>query len=174
MKPNRIYFRALTEQDLPTLMTWRNNPRIADNILGPIRFISLAHERQWLEKTLNDKTAVRCAICTKKDNRYIGNIYATDIDNINRTAEMHIFIGDDKSIGRGYAAESIKIMTDYLFNEINLERLEARIFENNSRSIKLFESCGFEREGTHIGAVYKHGQRKTVLSFALLRSKWGK
>jgi len=174
MKPSRIYFRAITEQDLPTLMLWRNNPRIADNILGPIRFISLAHERQWLETVLKDKTSVRCAICLKSTDRYIGNIYATGIDSINRTAEMHIFIGDDKNQGKGYAAESIKMMIEYLFNEMNIERLEARIFADNNRSIQLFESCGFKKEGTHIAAVYKHGHRKTVLSFGLLRTKWEK
>lgn len=49
--------------------------------------------------------------------------------------------------GQGYAAESVRLITDYAFRSLGIERIEAKCFKQNTRSEKMLRSCGMKREG---------------------------
>ncbi|WP_428674636.1 GNAT family N-acetyltransferase, partial [Roseibium sp.] len=49
--------------------------------------------------------------------------------------------------GNGYMTEAVAVAVRYAFDELRLHRVEAACIPDNTRSIRLLEKAGFEREG---------------------------
>ena len=49
--------------------------------------------------------------------------------------------------GKGYATEAISLISQFAFNTLNLNKLEAGCYANNIGSARAFEKCGYQREG---------------------------
>ncbi len=70
--------------------------------------------------------------------------------------------------GRGYARESILECLRIAFEELGLHRVEALALEENTRSVKLLNSLGFEWEGRKKQSIKIHGEWKTHELYALV------
>lgn len=108
------------------------------------------------------------AVCLQEDNRYIGNVYITDINPLFRSGNSHILIGDKSCWGKGYAKEAYQLLLEYAFKERGLHRLTAHVLEENEVSIHLHERCGYKREGVYRKSVYKNGIWHNQIAFAIL------
>lgn len=112
------------------------------------------------------------AICTIEGNLYIGNIYLTGIDYVNRKASSHILIGNHDYWNGGYGTEAMRLLLDYAFNQRNLNRIEARVLEDNIGSRKMHEKLGYIQEGVLRQSVFKDGVYKNQICYALLKSEY--
>ena len=59
--------------------------------------------------------------------------------------------------GKGYGYETLILLTKYIFEELNMNRIFVNILEYNECSMSLFEKIGFVREGIQRKAIYKNG-----------------
>lgn len=135
-------------------------------------FVSNEIERQWVQNAINQNKDVRLAICTVEGNIYIGNIYLTGIDYVNRKATSHILIGNHDYWNGGYGTEAMHLLLNYAFNHKNLRRIEAIVLEDNVGSCKMHEKLGYKREGLLRESVYKDGCYKNQVYYALLKSEY--
>ena len=125
-----------------------------------------------MQNAINQSKDVKLAICTLEDNRYIGNIYLTDIDYVNRKAKSHILIGNRSFWNGGYGTEAMHLLLDYAFNHKNLRRIEAIVLEDNIGSRKMHEKLGYKREGLLRESVYKDGIYKNQIYYSLLKNEY--
>ena len=169
---SRVYLRALEPDDYKTSVNWRNDDTITNRLGGGKYFVSNEIERQWVQNAINQNKEVRLAICTIDDNIYIGNIYLTGIDYVNRKATSHILIGNHDYWNGGYGTEAMHLLLDYAFNHKNLRRIEAIVLEDNIGSCKMHEKLGYKREGLLRESVYKDGVYKNQICYALLKSEY--
>ncbi len=137
-----IYIRPLKKEDALTSFRWRNNPDIW-KFTGskPDKIITPEIELNWIQKVLKEKDSKRFAICLKENNKYIGNVQLTNIRN--RTAEFHIFIGEQEFWGKGIGTETTKLLLKYAFEELNLKQIYLYVNPKNIAAIKSYEKCGF-------------------------------
>ena len=135
-------------------------------------FVSNELYRQWVQNAINQKNDLRLAICTSEDNLYIGNIYLTGIDYVNRKASSHILIGNRDYWNGGYGTEAMRLLIDYAFNHRNLNRIEARVLEDNFGSRKMHEKLGYIQEGVLRQSVFKDGVYKNQVLYALLKEEY--
>lgn len=70
--------------------------------------------------------------------------------------------------GQGVMTEALAMVVAYGFDALGLHRLEARIFPENAASARVLTKCGFEREGTLRGALWKENAPRDVLLYARL------
>ena len=49
--------------------------------------------------------------------------------------------------GKGFATEALNKVLDIAFNDLQLVRVQAYIFEGNTASERVLEKCGFKQEG---------------------------
>lgn len=166
MENKRIYLRALEPNDYKTSIQWRKDDAIWDMLGGTKYFVSEAYEKKWVEDTIFNSKDVKLAICLCKDDKYIGNVYMTDIDNLKRSCHSHIIIGDKDCWGKGYAREALLEAIDYMFKERNIHRIQANILESNVQSLRMHEKCGYKIEGLMRESVFKNGkyQNQYILS----------
>lgn len=168
----RVYLRALEPEDYKTSVKWRNDDDVTSRLGGGKYFVSSEVEKQWVLNTITQNKNVKLAICTVKDNLYIGNIYLTDIDYVNRKAHSHILIGNHEFWNGGYGTEAMRLLLDYAFNQRNLRRIEAIVLEDNVGSQKMHEKLGYKKEGLLRQSVYKDGVYKNQIYYSLLKSEY--
>lgn len=169
---NNIYLRALELEDYKVSIRWRQDDEIWDLLGGPKYFVSESYEKKWVENAINSSTDIRLAICVKETDKYIGNVYITNIDTINRTCCSHIFIGDKSCWGKGFATQALLLVLSYIFRERNMNRVEAKVLEHNTASLKLHQKCGYKIEGLLRNSVFKNGFYRNQYILAILSSEF--
>jgi [ribosomal protein S5]-alanine N-acetyltransferase len=60
-----------------------------------------------------------------------------------------LMIGDKTSWGKGIAFEAIELVTQYGFEELNLRKLTAGMYEQNVGSYKSFLKAGYQEVGRY-------------------------
>lgn len=90
------------------------------------------------------------------------------IDDLHRSCELHITIGEKDHWGHGYGTEAIGLMRDFAFGDLNLHRVTSTPFAHNARMIRSLEKCHFETEGVLRDALWIHDRFVDVVIMAVL------
>ena len=101
----------------------------------------------------------------------IGTISLHEIDLYIDKAEIGIIISPFYQ-KKGFAKEVIKKIIEFAFNNLNINRLEAKVFINNLSSNKLFKSIGFKYEGVIHSIAKKNNQFFDVNLYYLLKGDY--
>lgn len=137
---------------------------------------TLEETGRLLERILNrppDANIIDYAIHKKDTGEMIGCGMIALINRYNRRCSLGIGLGWNKeNWGKGFASETLQAVIAYCFNELELNRIEAEIYEFNERSIRLFEKQGFHRDGVRRQYIYKDGVFKDEYIYSLLREEW--
>lgn len=72
-------------------------------------------------------------------------------------AEIGYWIGEPYW-GKGYATEVVKLLLNIAFEELNLSRVYAHIFEFNKGSMRVLEKAGFHKEAIIKSSIIKEGK----------------
>lgn len=166
----KILLRAINLNDAEFLMDLINDPN-TEKMLGGKSFpVSYEHQCKWIEtQSKPNREILRCIIVeTDNTEQRIGTIILNNIDYCNGTAEVHIKL-DRTEVRKGYGTDALNTIVTYAFNEMRLNCVYAEILEYNASSIKLFEKCGFIREGILRSRVYKSGRYFNTIMFSKLR-----
>ncbi|HIF9430775.1 TPA: GNAT family N-acetyltransferase [Photobacterium damselae] len=170
---NRVYLRAFKNDDFLISYKWRNNYEVTNGLICRKLFISEENEKKWIEDANSDKVKnVKLAICLIDNDEYIGNVYLTEIDHINKKAGLGIFIGEENHHKKGYATEAIKLILDHAFIDLGLERIESKQFTNYIASIRLHDSLGFYKEGVLRKYFFKNGKYNDVSVMSILKKEY--
>jgi len=87
------------------------------------------------------------AICKNDSADAIGLIDLFDFDPKNKRAGVGIIIQDENDRHSGYGKEALGLVIGYAFNQLQLHQLYANISTENSASLTLFTTFGFEKIG---------------------------
>lgn len=68
------------------------------------------------------------------------------IPNLNNQYEVVIAIGDKENWGQKIGHSALEKTILFAFNELKCQKIVAKIHNENTRSIKLFENLGFKKE----------------------------
>ena len=141
----KCYLSPIDPDDAATYVEWLNDPELSLLLQIVPKPVSLAGEREWLEKFAKDP--YQFAIVDCKTDRLIGGCGLKDVDLVNRTALMGIFLGDREYWGRGYGEEATRLLVDFGFSLVNLRSITLEVFSFNPRAIRCYEKVGFKLVG---------------------------
>lgn len=165
--------RELERKDLQEINKWRNNPELIELLGAPFRYINLDVDVKWFESYMSNRgNAVRCAITEDNQDDILGLVSLVSINYMNQSAEFHIMIGDTVNQGRGIGTFAVNEMLNHAFNNMNLQRVELTVLDDNERAKHLYEKCGFVYEGRKRKAKYKNGQFVDMLMYSILKSEF--
>ncbi|MFA5605126.1 MAG: GNAT family protein [Dehalococcoidales bacterium] len=74
---------------------------------------------------------------------HIGNCAYFNVNRFKGEAEVGIMLGNRKYWGKGYGAEAMVSLIDYIFNRHNFKRVYLKTLEGNTRAQNCFQKCGF-------------------------------
>jgi ribosomal-protein-alanine N-acetyltransferase len=125
-----------------------------DIIIG----LTEARHKKWdIEKVKhfiinsNLDNSLLLAVILKQNNKPIGNIRLFNINNNNHNnAELSFLFYDKNEWGKGYATESLRIVINYAFDNLQLHRIFADYYSINTGSAKVFKKLDFQIEGIFV------------------------
>ncbi|GAC1401708.1 MAG: GNAT family protein [Candidatus Velthaea sp.] len=168
-----IVLRAVERTDLDAWRTWVNDPEIAGYLDRVLPVSRPEHEQFFELAVVNNAKAVWFGIDGLQPPRYIGNIWLWDIDVRHRRAEVRVLIGDRGAWGTGAGSTSLRLITDYAFAALGLQKLYAYVMDRNPRAVRAFEKAGYREEARLESEAYWNGERHDVLRFAAFTSVRG-
>lgn len=163
-----VLLRSLEIEDAERIYKWHNDANLYDSLLSPFRCVSLAVVEEWLRKKQSySNQEINWAIYLTTNSQHIGNIYLRNIDWISRHGELNIFIGDVEQRAKGYGKAAVRLLIEYALKDLGLQRLYLFVLKDNMSAIKMYEKCGFIKEGELRGHIFKDSQFKDVLIMGL-------
>ena len=165
--------RELESRDLAEINSWRNDPELISNLAAPYRYINLRVDEEWFENYMRSRSRnVRCAIVSDSDDELYGLISLTNIDQMNQSAELHLMIGHAENRHKGIGTFAVKEMLHHAFCNLNLQRIELESLEANTISHRVYEKCGFIKEGVKRKAVFKEGKFTDMVLYSILKEEY--
>ncbi len=169
-----IRFRPLEREDLKQLRDWRNDPEIFSRV-REYRYLNMENQEAWFNSLRDDRKTVMFGIVydgMERVNDFIGVCGLINIDWIGRKAEVSIYIGDKSYRQKGLGIEILNALAKYAFNECNLNRLWAEVYESNQAGRRLFMKAGYEEEGVLLSHAYKNGRYQNSHIYRMLSDEW--
>ncbi len=108
------------------------------------------------------------AIVSKGTGRTVGIISLMDMDHEHHCAELGYWLGEPYW-GQGLATEAVSLVLRFAFDMLELHRVTANVFSENSASSRVLEKNGFQKEGVRRKARYRFGEWYDEVLYGLLR-----
>jgi RimJ/RimL family protein N-acetyltransferase len=139
----------------------------------PMSAAMLKKQYEKIEKQIDDdKNFFYFAVRAKEDDRLIGKAMVQRIEWTNGNAFIHLGIGSAEDRGKGFGSQALNMLLRFVFAELNLFRISARVPEYNEASLALFKKLGFLEEVRHRQALDRDVRRWDLMIFGLLNSEW--
>jgi len=148
LKGKKVFLRALEPEDLEFIFAVENDVSIWEisNTQTPYSKYLLKEYLNNAHKDIYEIKQLRLVI-SDYENSVLGLIDIFDFDFKNLRAGIGVLIKDIENRGKGIGTEAIQLLITYSFKSLHLHQLYCNISEDNTASLKLFESQGFERIG---------------------------
>ena len=153
----RIYLSPVSVEDAEKYVEWFCDFKTTDGIGKSSSIMTVESEREWLENTLKNND-LNFAIVDLENDELIGNCGIMNINHINRSAEVGIFIGDEENRNKGYGAETLQLLLDYGFNYLNMNNIMLNVKSFNERAIACYKKVGFKEYGRRREAYFLNGK----------------
>ena len=140
----QISISRFEEGDIENKIRWINNPNVNKYLHYDL---PLEYDKtlQWFKN--NKKRTDRYDAVIAADGVAVGLIGLLGIDNKNKKAEFYIALGETEYRGKGIAKEATRILLEYAFSELGMNKIYLYTERENVSAQRLFEKVGFQKEG---------------------------
>ena len=172
---NNVALRPLQFDDMESIYTWMSD--IEFNLWGgwtSVIAIPLSRDafRPIFEQYFVEAKEEQVMLGIEFENRLVGFVQLTNIDQRMRRAGIGIGIGEKNIRGQGIGKTALRLLLDYAFTVKGLERVSAEVFSFNQHSQNLMERVGFQREGLLRHYSIHKGTRQDTYIFGMLKPEF--
>lgn len=170
---SRIGLRAIERDDLQPLLAWRNRPEFR-RYFRESRELSSRQQLEWYEATvLGDPRTRMFAIVERKAGALLGACGLCQIDWVNRTGDLSLYIGQDGLyIDELYAPDAARTVLRYGFEELGLHRIWCEIYGFDQAKAQLLPRLGFTLDGRHRETHWSEGAWHDSLFYGILEREF--
>lgn len=165
----RVTIRRFVREDIPKKVEWINNPENNRYLHYDIP-LNIEKTQKWYENNIGRTDRYDAVIVA--DDVPCGTIGLLNIDRKNAKAELYIAMGDTSLKGKGVSTEASKLILNYGFSEMNLERIYLYTETENIAAQRLFEKIGFIKEGCLRDDILSHNQFVDRFIYGILRKDY--
>lgn len=165
----QCYLSPINVDDAATYVGWLNDMEVVRTLTMASFAISLKNERETLERLSGEHVY---GIVTIDEDRLIGNCGLHDINHVDATAEIGIFIGDKTYWNRGFGREAMRLLLGYGFDYLSLRNIMLRVYAFNERAIASYRGLGFSEIGRRRSSVRREGTEHDVILMDLLDTEF--
>ena len=161
-----LKIRKHLKKDIPCRVKWLNNPKVNKFIGDEIgQKTSLKKEKEWFANYQKAKNKKFFTICD--NSKPIGFMGLSNINKLNKNADLFIAIGEDGYRGKGIGKIAMRWITDYGFNKLKLHKINLGVVKNNIPAVNLYRSLGFVVEGNMKDEIFYKNKFHDFLSMAI-------
>lgn len=171
LKGERVSLALLEREHLKKRVEFLNDPEVQATLNFDYP-TSLAKTEAWFAKNVLASNRVDFAFVSTKTDKVIGFGGFINVEQKVRKAELYIFIGDKEYWGKGFGRDGYKLLVNYGFAEMGLDRIYLHQLAENTRAIKATEALGWQTEGLLRQDIWSHGELKDQYILSILRAEW--
>lgn len=137
--------RALEPQDVDLLYVWENDVEVwcVSGTIAPLSYERIARFVEEQSYDLNTTRQMRLIV--EVEGRAVGSVDIFDFEPQHQRFGLGVLIYAPQDRRCGYARAAIGAVVEYARDVLGLRQVWAMIAVDNTPSIALFESLGFER-----------------------------
>lgn len=141
-----VHLRQLRHGDLDILFSYLSIPTVIEHTGWTLE--KSEDLRPLIESSDSQVpySRIHLAIVGSEHDQLVGTVGLRSICRIHRTAEIGYNLTPEYW-GRGIASAACNVITEWAFEALELNRVQARTLETNLRSEKVLKKCLFEFEG---------------------------
>lgn len=170
LKGEKVLLRAIEKEDMEFLREMINDEEMEKNVVGWSFPVSKYEQEKWFESQMLNKNNLRFII--ELEGKRIGLATITNIDWKNRKACHGIKLYGEDIKRKGLGTDAVVTIMKYAFEELQINKLYSTILEYNEASLRLFEKCGWEREGILKESVYKNNKYVNEIVIGILKEQY--
>lgn len=175
LKTERLILRQMRVSDAGDMYEYSRNPAVSRYLLWSPH-PNIAHTRGYLNYLQTQYKAGNhydWAIVLRDSGKMIGTCGFAKIDSENNFAELG-YVLNPLFWHKGYATEAAEAVIAFGFEQLLLNRIEARYMEENTESRRVMERLGMTFEGFRRKAVLIKGEYETVGISSILKDEFVK
>ena len=168
----RLLLRTLNSEDVTErYVGWLNDPQV--NRFLETRFVTHTLEscRKFVSQMEQDPCSYLFGIFDKETLEHLGNVKLGFINPHHKKGQLSLLIGEKSIWGKGYATEAVRTITQWGFDELGLERIEAGCYETHLASKHIFLKIGYTVDGYFRSSVAFEGRRIGAFMLSILRNE---
>tara|TARA_A100001015_G_C14723603_1_gene606933 strand:- start:34 stop:576 length:543 start_codon:yes stop_codon:yes gene_type:complete len=175
IKGSKVGLRAVEKEDLDQLKDWRNIPEFRKNF-RETKELSSEHQNLWFE-SLQKTQAINFMFVIERlsDNELLGAAGLLYTNWAIRSADVSFYIGYEKKYidEEGYAEDAAKVLFDYGFNELNLNKVWMELYEYDSKKLDFFKNkFKFKEDGKLRENCFYEGRYWDSFILSLLKKEF--
>jgi len=124
--------------------------------------------RQWLATRQDHHDRADWAIVRRQDDVVLGDVVLNQLAEHDASVNFRILLVKPDLFGRGYGTEATRLVVDYALDVAGLHRISLEVYDFNPRAQRVYEKCGFVREGVCRDALYWDGEWHDAIRMSIL------
>jgi RimJ/RimL family protein N-acetyltransferase len=171
IKGKKVGLRAIERTDLEQLRDWRNNEEFRKNFREH-KELSLANQENWYSRVISSANDYMFIIERLSDHEPLGACGLLYVNWINRSADFSFYIGYQGVYidNEGLAEDAAKLLIDYGFNNLNLNKIWMELYEFDTLKLTFFiDRFKFQRDGVLRENCFEGGKYFDSYIISLLR-----
>ncbi len=142
-----VALRPMTADDLPVWLALLHLPEVYEHTSWNHPSLEDVAHNVWSDAMMRDPAHhLRLAIACRDSGRLVGTIGFPLVAQPHRSAEIAYELSPE-FWGRGIATQLCRLLVAWAHRHANVLRVQATALQSNTRSIRVLERAGFEREG---------------------------
>ncbi len=167
----KIYLRATETGDAELIARSENHPDPRQTLYYALPSAPEAIAER-IRKAENDHSAIWFTIVNSKNDEPIGVTALVRIDWVGRMATFYIAIADKKNWSQGFGSEATRMIIDYAFTTLNLNRIQLHVSKENEAAVHAYQKAGYQIEGTLRQAMFHENHYSDFYVMGILREDW--
>ena len=177
LETERLILRRFVSEDADAMYkNWASDSEVTKFLAWPTHSsvdVSKYVTDDWVNSYSNEKYYQWAIVLKENGDVPIGSISAVDMKEDISMVQIGYCIGRNWW-NKGITSEAMQEVMKFFFEEIGVNRVEARHDPKNPNSGKVMEKCGMKYEGTMRSADKNNQGICDAVYYALLKSEWEK
>lgn len=169
-----VGLRSVEREDLSLLRDWRNIPEFR-RCFREHRELNMENQERWFSRMSGNPNDFMFVIQDLSTGTPIGACGLLYTNWIIRAADFSFYIGSEARYidSGGLAHEAARLLIDYGFRDLNLNKLWMELYEFDTKKIQFFsEDFGFTTDGTLPENCFCDGRYWDSLMLSLLANDY--
>jgi RimJ/RimL family protein N-acetyltransferase len=170
----RVYLAAIEKEDLKQLKDWRNIPDFRKHFREYKEINEDMQENWYQNKVMNDTSTIMFSVRRLEDDELLGCCGLCYINWIHRNADLSLYIGWNNEYidDNGFAEEGCKLLFEYGFGELGLNKIWTEIYEFDNKKKRLYDKIGLKVDGVLRENYYYNNKWWNSYIMSILRSDY--
>ncbi|WP_245608312.1 GNAT family N-acetyltransferase [Thermococcus guaymasensis] len=171
LRGEKVSLAILLREDLQKSWEWFNDRSTVRGLFNSAHFTLPEEEEEFYEELKkNREKSPTFAVIENESGKLVGIAGFNWINWQARWGEILYYLSPEER-GKGYGAETVKLLCDYAFAHLNLHKVWAKVHSDNIPSIRILEKNGFSLSGRFREHVWSDGRYLDELIYERFRGE---